>query len=122
MIKIQAKPRITAEQAISTVQDFVADNLGDLVGVGQPCRMVTALRASWVVPLVLTSPGYGIVGLVGVVTVDDELGHIVGWTPIDDIRLNAQRVSLDKETELESAFQSLLTSNSPQGIDGHTSQ
>ena len=44
---------------------------------------------------------------------DDELGYIIGWMPVDDIRANAELMSGEKETELESAFQSLRTSSSP---------
>ncbi len=110
MLNTRAKSRITAEQAVAAAQDFVADNLGDLVGVGRPCRMLTVLRSTWVVPLVLTSPGYGIVGTVGVVIIDDEVGSVVGWTPVDDIRENAEQISREKESELESAFQALRAS------------
>lgn len=115
MIETEVKTRITVEQATTAAQDFVADNLGDLVGVGHPWRMVTALHSTWVVPLVLTSPGYGIVGTVGVVTVDDEFGYIAGWTPINDIRATAERLSLEKERELESAFRSLQADSSSPG-------
>ncbi|MBS1253066.1 MAG: hypothetical protein MAG451_02111 [Anaerolineales bacterium] len=115
MIKTQTQTPVAADQSLAVVQDFVADHLGNLVGVGHPCRMITALRSTWVIPLVLTSPGYGAVGVVGVVTVDDELGYIVGWTPVDEIRANAERLSHERETELAAAFQALRTTNSPEG-------
>jgi hypothetical protein len=54
----------------------------------------------------LTSPDYGIVGIVGAVMVDTEFGHIIGWTPIDEVRGNAETLLSEYETELEAAFQS----------------
>lgn len=116
MLDTRAKTRITAEQAVAAAQDFVADNLGDLVGTGQPCRMLTVLRSTWVVPLILTSPGYGVVGTVGVVTVDDEVGSVVGWTPVNDIRENAERISRDRKSELEAAFQQAWQMNQSRAI------
>jgi hypothetical protein len=115
MIQTEAKTQVTAEQARLAAQNFVADHVGDLVGVGQPCRMVTALSSAWVVPLVLTSPGYGIAGVVGVITVDHELGYIVGWTPVNEIRANAEHISREKEAELEAAFQALRSKNQSNG-------
>ena len=107
MIPTFTKAPISAEQAAMIASDFVAAQLGNLVGVGQPCYTVSALQAAWTVPLVLTSPGYGIVGIVGVVLVDLEFGHVVGWTPLDQMRANAEAVTSSKEAELETAFQAL---------------
>jgi hypothetical protein len=41
-----------------------------------PCRLVAGLRTAWIVPLLLTSPGYGIVGVVGTVMIEEEWGYI----------------------------------------------
>ena len=37
--------------------------------------------------------------------VDMEFGHIVGWTPLDEVRENAAKLTDAHENELESAFQ-----------------
>jgi len=107
MVTTELQTHIAAEQALTAVQAFADENLGNLIGVGQPNRMVTGLRSAWIVPLILTSPGYGIVGVVGSVMVDDELGYIVGWTPVDEIRATAEQISRAKATELEAAFQTI---------------
>lgn len=107
MITTKPQTHVAAEQALAAVQDFAEENLGNLIGVGQPNRMVTGLRSAWIVPLILTSPGYGIVGVVGSVMVDDELGYIVGWTPVDEVRANIEQISHAKAAELEAAFQAI---------------
>lgn len=109
MIATIGQSQITSDQAIWAVQDFLDDKLGNLVGVGHPTRLVAGLRSAWVVPLVLTSPGFGVIDIVGAVMVDEELGHVVGWTPVDDIRENAAQVTRAKSSEIEAAFQRLLT-------------
>lgn len=99
--------QVTSEQALSVVQEFLDDKLGNLVGVGHPTRLVSGLHSAWVVPLVLTSPGIGILDIVGAVMVDEVLGQVVGWTPVDDIRENAQQITSARHTEIEAAFRSL---------------
>jgi len=105
MIATKIKNTVTAEKAAVVAQDFIADQLGNLVGVGRPCHMISGLQSAWSIPLVLTSPGYGIVGIVGAVMVDTEFGHIVGWTPLDEVRANAEELTDENEAELEAAFQ-----------------
>ena len=107
MIALQTPTQITAQQALATAQEFVAENLGNLIDVGHPSRLVAGVRAAWIVPLLLTSPGYGIVGVVGVVMIDEEFGRLIGWTPLEDVRLNVEQVTLQKQTELETAFWNL---------------
>jgi hypothetical protein len=97
--------RVTAETARLIGEDFVADNLGDQIGVGTPARVVSSLRSAWVVPLMLTSPGYGAVGIVGVLIIDEELGHISAWTAVEEIEANAARLIEENKTALESAFE-----------------
>ncbi len=111
MIATTTKFQLTSEQAVVAVQDFLDDKLGNLVGTGYPTRLVTGLRSAWVVPLVLTSPGFGVLDIVGSVMVDEEFGHVVGWTPVDDIFENVEQVSRSKQAEVEAAFQALLARN-----------
>ncbi|MCB0081152.1 MAG: hypothetical protein KDE50_30325 [Caldilineaceae bacterium] len=105
MMVTSLKKPITVDEAVNAVQDFVFNQLGNLIGLGQPLRVASGLQSMWLVPLVLTSPGYGIVGVVGGVMVDMEFGHIVGWTPLDEVRENAAKLTDAHENELESAFQ-----------------
>src|SRR5262245_50695962 len=115
MIAVRVPSHIASEQAVAAAQDFVADNLGNLVNVAQPSRIVSGLRSAWVIPLTLTSPGYGIVGVVGTLMVDEELGYIMGWTPIEEIRANAEQITRQYQAELEAAFVPLQANHTQQG-------
>jgi hypothetical protein len=105
MIATKVKGMVTAEKAITIAQDFIADKLGNLIGVTQPYHITSGLQSAWVAPLVLTSPSYGIVGVVGVVMIDQEFGHIIGWTPLNEVNANADKLADEKKSELEAAFQ-----------------
>ena len=104
MIAAKTQEPLEAQKAIDIVQKFIYDQLGHMVAVGQPCHVVSGLQSAWSVPLVLTSPGYGIVGMVGTVIVDMAFGHIIGWTPLEEVRSNAEALTDEKEDELEAAF------------------
>ena len=111
---------ITADTAKQIAEAFVADHLGDQIGVGEPSRVVSALQAAWVVPLVLSAPGYGIVGTVGMVIVDNELGYPSAWTPLAEIAANVERLTRLHQAELEAAFElhsSTYCRSKPYGSD-----
>ena len=105
MLATKTKNALTATQAIDIVQGFIYDELGNMISVGQPYHVVSGLQSAWSVPLFLTSPGYGPVGIVGGVIVDMEFGHIIGWTPLEEVRSNVEALTAEKEDELEAAFQ-----------------
>ena len=96
--------KVTADSARKTGSHFAADHFGDQIGVGMPWRVVSSLRSAWVVPLVLTSPGYGVVGIVGVVIVDEELGSISAWTAVEEVNSNADQLIKDRKNDLDAAF------------------
>ncbi|MCE7987957.1 MAG: hypothetical protein DYG89_42880 [Caldilinea sp. CFX5] len=106
MIATKVKGTVTAEKAVTIAQDFIADKLGNLIGVTQPYHITSGLQSAWGAPLVLTSPSYGIVGVVGVVMIDQEFGHIIGWTPLNEVNTNADKLANEKKAEIEAAFQS----------------
>jgi hypothetical protein len=56
------------------------------------------------VPIIFTSPGYGAVGEVGIVTVDAHTGLVVSGTPKDVVRAAVQRLCEEKQDALEAAF------------------
>jgi len=105
MLATKTKNRVTATKAVDVVQEFIYDELGHMITVGQPYHVVSGLQSAWSIPLFLASPGYGPVGIVGGVIVDIEFGHIIGWTPLDEVRENAEALNAEKEDELEAAFQ-----------------
>src|SRR5690349_4357098 len=57
-----------------------------------------------VVPVVFTSPGYGIVGEVGVLAVDPVTLRVLGSTPVVEVRAAGARLAKEKRVELDAAF------------------
>lgn len=58
----------------------------------------------WIVPVVLTSPGYGDVGDVGIAAVDGVTGAVVGATGRTEVRAAADALAREKHDELDAAF------------------
>jgi hypothetical protein len=71
---------------------------------GTPRRLLLAEKDLWIVPVVLTSPGYGAVGEVGLVAVDVASGGVVGATPRPEVRTAGTRLALERRHELDAAF------------------
>jgi hypothetical protein len=71
---------------------------------GPPRHLVLGRRELWVVSVVLTSPGYGAVGDVGVVALDGRTRQVVGSTRPEEVAAAVQRLREEKHDELEAAF------------------
>lgn len=76
---------------LGVVNSFVLWSLPDSYGVGPLERARVVNDSLWVFPLVLTSPGYGIVGEVGHIAVDIQRGEIVGCTPLDMVQQRGRK-------------------------------
>lgn len=95
---------ISAEQALIAANEYILFKYATgLVGT-VPRRLSTQSSSLWIVPVVLTSPGYGIVGEVGVVAVDAQGGQVVGGTPSSEVLAAQERLVSGKQDELEAAF------------------
>lgn len=96
------------ERAVEAVQ--VAANSYCLRQYGARCSGGTpralALRGAeaWIVPVIFTSPGYGVVGEVGLVAVDAVTHEVIGATPREEVRAAVARLAEEKGDELEAAF------------------
>lgn len=99
--------RIDAAEAARRADGFLARNLGNLLMAGTPRRVIFPLRSAWVVPVELTYPGYGSVGEVGDVIVDEGTGEIVAWTSPEEMRQATERLYREHEPEILAAFQRL---------------
>jgi hypothetical protein len=66
--------------------------------------LVLPNKEIWIVPAYLTSPGYGVVGEVGVVALDAGTREVIGATPRDDVQAAAARLKEEKRHELDAAF------------------
>jgi len=71
---------------------------------GTPRRLVVKNLGLWVVPVFLTSPGFGPVGEVGVVGVDDGTIEVVGSTDRHEVAKAVQHLKETKRDDLEAAF------------------
>src|SRR3989442_11080640 len=75
-----------ARAARIAVHEYCLLNFGTSYVGGIPRRLALAKQDLWIVPVVLTSPGYGVVGEVGMVAVDAVSGGVVGATPRPEVR------------------------------------
>lgn len=105
--------RIGSDQACAVATEFLLDNLGNLLIVGESHLMVSAVRAMWIVPIQLSSLHSGVLGSVGVVAVDEETGQVVAWTPISEMKAASRRLRARHEPELSEQFRSAMTSTRP---------
>jgi hypothetical protein len=83
---------------------FVLWNLPDSYGAGPLERVRVVDDSLWIFPLVLTSPGYGIVGEVGHVAVDIQRGEVVGCTPLDMVQQRGRKCYERHKEKIEAAF------------------
>jgi len=90
--------------SLGVVNSFVLWNLPDSYGVGPLERVRVVNDSIWVFPLVLTSPGYGIVGEVGHIAVDIQRGKVVGCTPLDMVQQHGRQCYERHQEKIEAAF------------------
>ena len=75
-IELTAQANITPFVARQKVTGFVILEVSDCTRGGQP-ELVIGDRLCWSVPVVLTSPGRGVVGKVGEILVDATTGELL---------------------------------------------
>lgn len=98
---MQKTKKIDAKTALKIANKFVLENMRDRFSAGAPKIVLFPTRVIWIVPVVLTYPNVGIVGEVGEVAVDAEIGTIVGWTPIEEMEAIAKELYEGKKSEIE---------------------
>ncbi|MBI4605909.1 MAG: hypothetical protein HY721_28425 [Planctomycetes bacterium] len=95
---------IAAEKALQSANEFILFHYATGLMGTVPRLVSMADRDVWVVPVVLTSPGFGTVGEVGMVAVDAGDGKVVGSTPRSEV-IAAQRRLREKNLDaIEAAF------------------
>ena len=70
---------------------------------GTPRRLALGRADLWIVPVVFTSPGYGVVGEVGVLAID-QTATVVGATPRREVLAAGTRLAKEKRDDLDAAF------------------
>jgi hypothetical protein len=71
---------------------------------GTPRRLTFRGAEVWIVPALLTSPGYGVVGEVGLMAIDIATQEVVGATPAAEVHAAGSELTEAKRDELEAAF------------------
>jgi hypothetical protein len=71
---------------------------------GTPYHLSLPKSELWIVPMILTSPGYGAVGEVGAIAVDAQTGQVVGGTPKEEVVTAIRHLREAKHDALEAAF------------------
>jgi hypothetical protein len=95
---------VTARTATINANEYIVLNY--IIGMvsGTPYRLSLPGGELWIVPVMLTSPGYGPVGQVGVIAIDARTGEVLGASPKDDVIGAVRRLNEEKHEELEAAF------------------
>jgi hypothetical protein len=109
--RAKQRPRKASQEDESTslaimgvANSFLLWNLPDSYGAGPLERVRVVDSSVWVFPIVLTSPGYGIVGEVGHIAVDSQKAQIVGCTPLDTVQLRGKKCYGRHKEKIEAAF------------------
>jgi hypothetical protein len=89
---------------MGVANSFLLWNLPDGYGVGPLERVRTVDDTVWIFPIVLTSPGYGIVGEAGHIAVDRQKGRVVGCTPLETVQQRGRECYQRREEAVETAF------------------
>lgn len=107
--KIRQQPKsssrlLTGGAAVRAANEYIVPNypIGFLGGI--PRRLSLEKRTVWIVPIVLTSPGYGAVGEVGFMAVDARTGKVLGGTSRPEVVAAAKQLREANHDELQAAF------------------
>lgn len=102
-VERRRRPR-EGEEVQIIVNSYCLGHYGIRCSGGTPQRLLVRESECWIAPVVFTSPGYGVVGDVGMVAVDAATHEVVGATPRDEVRAAVGRLAEEKRDELEAAF------------------
>lgn len=100
----QRKRARAAEKARSAVHEYCLLNYGTSYIGGAPRQLRLAGKKLWIVPVLLTSPGYGELGEVGLAAVDMATGAVVGASHRTEVRTAASRLTRENRDALDAAL------------------
>lgn len=98
-----------SEKAVIAANRYVVREYPLGVLAGTPRHLSLQKSDVWIVPVLLTSPGYGAVGEVGVVAVNARTGRVVVGTPKEEVIAAGKRLREEKRDEIEAAFRRVRT-------------
>jgi len=92
--RLKANIQITAKKAQQLVSIFVGNQIADLLYGGSPDLIIRTNNTYWRVPVTLSLPSLGRMGVVGVIEVHVETGELqINEQLIKEIKQNAQRLA-----------------------------
>ncbi len=96
--KLEGELNISAYVAQQNVNEYLLMRVPNLITSAEPDLELRAEGAVWIVPIVLTMPGFGSLGQVGQIVVDAQFGHIIDneSTPCEEIDKKAERLARKK--------------------------
>ena len=104
-VTTQRRPRTTELEGEQTAANgFIVRHYPIGCLGGAPRWLSLSSADLWIFPVLLTSPGYGVVGEVGLVAIDARTGQVLAGTPRDEVRAAIQRLKQEKHGDLEAAF------------------
>jgi hypothetical protein len=95
------KLKIGREAAEIAANHFILEHLPDRFCAGVPNLVEFPIRTVWSVPLMLGYPQLGVIGHVGTVIVDSEMGTVAGWTPLKEVKNVAREIYEKRKAEIE---------------------
>jgi len=93
--------RIGPDEACAAATDFLLDHVGNQLAAGQPHLMVSAVQATWIVPVQLAYIHSGTLGAVGVVAVDEEWLALSSAFPGLDTPINMPYLRLNRRAPMD---------------------
>jgi hypothetical protein len=95
-------PKITALEAEAAASLFLFDHLPDRFCAGQP--QLDEPSKLWRVPVLLSYPFIGPVGVVGEITVSAFEEKVVSHTPLDEMKNRGLQIYEQRRADIEAAF------------------
>ena len=102
----RASKRLDQQRAMSIANGFILRHFRDRFMAGPTHRVAWRGKPVWVASILLTYPGRGVVGEVGMIAVDARSGAVCAHTLEADLEAAAHRLTRGKWSEIEAAFHS----------------
>ena len=103
---VRAAKRIDQKRAMSIANGFILRHFRDRFMAGPPHNVAWRGKPVWVASILLTYPGRGIMGEVGMIAIDARSGAVCAHTLEADLEAAAHRLTRGKWSEIEAAFHS----------------
>lgn len=97
------KLKITRDAAQIEANHFIFEHFHDRFCAGHPTLVDFPIRTVWSVPIVLAYPKLGVIGEVGTIIIDGEMGTVAGWTPLEELEIAAKELYEKRKADIETS-------------------